>query len=82
MKRWMLLLVAALLVFSLACSVLGGDEGTTEPGTPGEAGEETPVSQATEKATEAPEEGTSEAAAGDESAPPVMDENALEGLDS
>ena len=82
MKRWMLLLVAALLVFSLACSVLGGDEGTTEPGTPGEAGEETPVSQATEKATEAPEEGTSEAAAEDESTPPVMDENALEGLDS
>ena len=83
MKRWILLLVGALLVFSLACSGLGGGDETAEPGTPGEATEETPVSQATEAATEeAAEEGTAEANAGDESAPPVMDENALEGLDS
>lgn len=73
MKRWMLLLVAALLVFSLACSVLGGGEETAEPGTSGEVGEGTPISQETEEPV---------ADDDDDAAPPVMDENALEGLDS
>lgn len=87
MKRWMLLLIAALLVFSLACSVLGGDEGTTEPGTPGEAGDETPISQengesvADDDADDDADD-ADDADDDDDAAPPVMDENALEGLDS
>lgn len=86
MKRWMLLLVAALLVFSLACSVLGGGEETAEPGTPGESGEETPISQengesvADDDADDADD--TDDADDDADAAPPIIDENALEGLDS
>ncbi len=98
MKRWMLLLVAALLVFSLACSVLGGDEGTAEPGTPGETGDETPISQengesvADDGDADDADDDADDAAADDagddddddddDAEMPVIDENALEGLDS
>jgi len=81
MKRWVLVIVAALLVFSMACSVLdrGGD---AEP----EPDVEVVVSDGEEAEVEADVEDVEPPAADvvdvDESAPPVIAEDALEGLDS
>lgn len=68
MKRWTMVLIAGLLLFSLACSVFGGAK-------------ETPTTAATSpaKSTEA---STPEALSGDDTVPPTIASDALEGLDS
>ncbi len=73
MRRWMLALVAGLLLFSLACAGLGG--GSKETETPAATKE---TGGATAEATEEP---TQEPAVDDETLPEVSDD-ALKGLNS
>lgn len=75
MKRWTMVLVAALLLFSLACAGLGGGSDETE--TPVVTQEPGAVQQPTTKPTEEP----TEEPVDDETLPEV-DAEALKGLDS
>jgi len=82
MKRQWIVLIAALFVLSLGCSLFGG-KATPEP-----TAEPTSVVAVVEKTTEAPAAdedepvSTEEPPAEDEDVPLTFDENALEGLDS
>lgn len=75
MKRWMMALIAALLLFSLACAGLGGgsDETETPVATQETGGEQQPTQKPTEEPTE---EST------DDETLPEVDAEALKGLDS
>lgn len=81
MKRRWIVLVAALFILSLGCSLFGG-KATEEPTAP------EPTSAVVGKTTEAPAAGedkpvaTEDEPAEDEDAPLTFDENALEGLNS